>query len=411
MDNDVRSAPPRGGPGVFFGQLNEGKMEKNGRPQMRIEGKQHSIAKLGISKSLAMRKLALGASLILATGQSPARADTPQVQSPNAAQAPAPIGVFGVDMPAEGKWTFSFSPSTTRNQGSKIGTQSVSPQAIVSDVTSANTPVGSHLLRMAPKSLTTDGEALSIVYGLTSNVSLSASTSFLEKSVDMETFKGLSGLTMLGSSEGKTSGIGDTSIASVVRLYQDRISRVNLSLGASLPTGSTTENEVLLLPNNTMPTKRAFYAMQLGSGSLDLLPGASYSAVLNAWSWGLSYRGRIPLDHSGQVWEFGDLHEVNAWAGYNWAPGLEATIRLNGSSQGAIRGHDPLITGYAQGADPLYYGGRQVSILGGFVLSGKYYGVSASQIGLEVGLPAYQKLNGPQLGREYQVNLVVRYRL
>ena len=167
----------------------------------------------------------------------------------------------------------------------------------------------------------------------------------------------------------------------------------------------------LLLPNNTAPSKRGFYAMQPGSGTVDALPGASYSGVLKAWSWGLSYRGRLPLDRGGQGWAYGDLHDFNAWGGYSWLPGLETTLRLNGSTQGSIHGQDMLIRGYAQGADPLFYGGQQVSIFGGLIVSGRFIHLNAAQFGVEAGAPVWQRLNGPQLGRDWQVNLALRYKL
>lgn len=347
-----------------------------------------------------------------AMGAFGARADPPAQQpTPLAAQAPAPLGVFGVDMPGAGKFVFTFLPSFTRMQGSQIGTTSVSPDYIVSNVTSAHTPVGDHLLRMVPHSLSVDSQGFSLAYGLTSNVTLVASTVILEKSVDMEAFKGLSGLTPLGSSVGSTAGFGDTSVAAVVRVYRDQVNQVNLNMGLSLPTGSTTDNMFLLLPNNTTPSKRGFYAMQPGSGTVDALPGIAYSGVLKAWSWGASYRGRLPLGSNAQGWRYGDLHEINIWGGYSWMPGLETTLRFNGTTQGAIRGFDPGITGYAQGASPTFYGGQQISVFGGVIVSGRYFGLPSSQIGLEAGVPLYQNLNGPQLGRDWQVNVALKYKL
>lgn len=327
------------------------------------------------------------------------------------AQPPAPLGVFGVDMPAKGKLVLTFAPSISSLRDSQIGTTSVSPQYIVSNVISNTTPVGRHLLRMVPNHLNVDAEGFAVAYGLTPNVTVVGSVPLVQKSVDMEAFKGLSGTTPLGYSTGKTSGVGDASLATVVRVYRDRINQVNLNLGLSLPTGSTTDTMNLLLPNGTAPTKRGFYAMQPGTGTVDGLAGVAYSGALSRWSWGAAYRGRLPVDRNSQGWAYGDLHEVNAWGGYSLLPGLEATLRLNATTQGRIRGDDPVILGYAQGAEPLFYGGRQISAFAGVVVSGRYFALPAAQIGLEVGAPMYQDLNGPQLARELQANAVLRYKL
>lgn len=325
-------------------------------------------------------------------------------------QAPAPIGVFGADMPAKGKLVVTLAPSFTRMQGIKIGDQWVKAPYIVTNVPSAFTPVGLHNLRMAPHALSTDTQTLSLAYGLTSDVTLFASTGMVEKSVNMEAFKGLTGTTPLGYKVGSTSGVADTTLATVVRLHQDQVNRFNINLGLSLPTASDTEDISLLLPNGTAPSKRAFYAMQPGTGTVDALAGAAYSGVCGPLSWGLSYRARIPLDDNAQGWRYGDLHEANAWGGYTLAPGIEATLRLNGTVQGAIHGQDPSIRGYAQGANPNFYGGQQLSLFAGAVVSGQRFGLKAFQFGAEAGAPLYQQLNGPQLARAWQVNLAIRYR-
>ena len=223
-----------------------------------------------------------------------------------APQAPAPIGVFGVDMPGAGKFVFANTNSFSRNGGNLIGTNSVTPLYIITNVTSPYTPNGFAKLHMVPQDLRTFSEGLSVAYGVTDNLSVSVATAFLEKAVDMETFtKGSTAV--LGYSTGRTEGIGDTQVAGVWRAYRDNINQINVNLGLSLPTGSTTNNQVLLLPTGLAPLKRAFYAMQEGSGTVDALPGVAYSGVLGPWSWGFSYRGRLPLDNNAQGWRYGTI--------------------------------------------------------------------------------------------------------
>ena len=325
-------------------------------------------------------------------------------------EAPAPIGVFGVDMPSAGRLVVSLLPSFARLQGNQIGTNSVTPQYIVTNIPSAYTPVGTHLLRLVPDNLAIDSQALTIAYGYSNYLTLVAGTALVEKSVTMQAFKGLAGTIPLGVSVGSTEGLGDSALAAIVRIYNDPVNRISLNMGLALPTGSTTDNISLLLPNNTIPEKRGFYAMQPGTGTVDALPGISYSGRIDVWSWGVAYRARLPLDNNAQGYHYGDLNELNAWGGYSWLPGLETTFRLNGTVQGAIQGSDPAIRGYAQGSDPLYYGGRQISTYAGIIVSGRYFNLPAAQVGMEAGVPVYQQINGPQLARDWQVNLALRYK-
>ena len=314
-------------------------------------------------------------------------------------------------MPDKGHFIFSVLPSFSLNSGSMIGTNSVSPTYIINHVTSPYTPDGDHLLRMAPASLSVETQTFNVAYGLTPNVTLNLATSLVEKSLNMETFKGLTGTTPLGYSRGDTWGLGDTQVSTIVRVYRDRINQVTVNFGLSLPTGSTTETMNLLIPTGTRPTARAFYVLQTGTGTVDAMPGITYSGVLNRWSWGASYRGRLPLDDNAEGYRWGDYNEINFWGGYSWTPGLETTLRLNGTQQGTIQGEDPMIRGFGQTADPMFYGGQQISLFAGAIVSGSYIGLKRAQLGFEVGAPLYQDLNGPQLGRDWQVNLALRFKL
>src|SRR6202012_2246556 len=100
---------------------------------------------------------------------------------PLPAQAPAPIGIFGANMPDKGHFVFSILPSFSQNSGSMIGTSSVSPTYIINHVTSPYTPDGDHLLRMAPVSLNVETQAFNLAYGLSQNVTLNISTALVEK--------------------------------------------------------------------------------------------------------------------------------------------------------------------------------------------------------------------------------------
>ena len=57
-----------------------------------------------------------------------------------------------------------------------------------------------------------------------------------------------------------------------------------------------------------------------------------------------------------------------------------------------------------EGVNPAFYGGTRLSMLGGVALSGAPIGYNNVHFALEGGAPVYQKLNGPQLGLDWQVN-------
>jgi hypothetical protein len=108
---------------------------------------------------------------------------------------------------------------------------------------------------------------------------------------------------------------------------------------------------------------------------------------------------------------WGDLHELNGWAGYTWTPGFTTTFRVNATTQGAIRGWDPEIRGPAVPANPLFFGGQRVELFGGGTVSGKFIGYENWTLGVEAGLPVYQNLNGPQLMKNWQAGMQLKVKI
>ncbi len=368
------------------------------------------------------RSALFGSALALMASGPLARAgDLPDTKAAPAApevsltpQAPAPVGVFGAGLLNQGQWAVTYAPSWTRLAGNNIGTNLTSPQYIIQNVRSAHLPPApGHygLLRMVPDNFEFFGQTAAVGYGVTKDITLIVATTFWERYVNMDTFHpGTGPSALLGTSTGHTEGIGDTLLAGVWRVYRDDINQINVNMGFLLPTGSTTANQTLLIPSGVYKFARAFYGMQPGTGTLNAMPGVTYSGVMGKWSWGLAYRGLYPLDDSSQGWRYGDMSDFSGWGGYMWLPGLQTTLRLDGMVQGHVIGFDPQIVGFAQGANPLFYGGQWVSIFGGVNIAGKYFNIPKASLALEVGVPLYQNLNGPQAARALQANMALTYK-
>ena len=62
--------------------------------------------------------------------------------------------------------------------------------------------------------------------------------------------------------------------------------KLHLNAGLSLPTGDIDEEDDVLAPTGMRPTLRLPYAMQLGTGTWDLLPGLTYNGNHHQWGWG-----------------------------------------------------------------------------------------------------------------------------
>ena len=383
-----------------------------------------------IRSNLARLAQAAGASALLIGGGFHARAgESPPPPPP---LPPAPLGVFGADMPPDGKLVFSIIPQFANLSHTLIGTRRVSSEEVVATVPWFRSPTAK--LRGVPQNVAVAAQTVALAYGVTKDLSLVVTAGMVEKNLDFLTFKGATGITRLGMSYTGTDSLADFTASAIYRIYQDPIHRIQLNLGMSFPTGGDHNTFTLLQADGTYLTSRAFYAMQLGTGTFDVMPGVVYAGKLEKWSWGLSYRGRFPLTVNSQSLEgnpvqaakdllaagiafdqqgyrYGDLHEFCGWGGYTWIPGLTTTFRVNASLQGPIRGFDPNIRGKAQAANPNFYGGQRVELFGGATISGKFIGLDDMTVALEAGIPVYQNLNGPQLSKNWQAGMALRWKI
>ncbi len=324
---------------------------------------------------------------------------------------PVPLSVFGDNMPDPGRATFSVIPTFANNAHSLIGAKGVSSQYIVSTTPWFWSPWASNL-RIVPQNQFIEAQTVTLAYGFAKNLSVVLATGMIEKHSDLMTFYGESNLVPRGMSFPGTDGLQDSSAVVIWRAYEDAINRIKINLGMSFPTGSDHNlGGALLQPAGGYTIARAFYGMQSGTGTYDVIPGIMYAGAIAPWSWGLSYRARLPLTYNPQGYMWGNYQEVNAWGGYTWFSGLTTTIRANFNIQSPIAGADWLMLGKLQSANPNFYGGKRIELYAGADIDGKLFGAPGFSIGVEGGAPVYQNLNGPQLSKNWQAGLALRWKV
>ena len=330
---------------------------------------------------------------------------------------PPPATLNWTSIAGAGQLMLGYTPSWGGMAGNYIGSSKVSNSYIATTIPSGQTHTMTMMgkkvtmetmLRIVPDNMTMTMQGFNAMYGVTENLTLMVMANYVAKSMTMTTYSGMMGSTILGASSGDTDGLGDTMVGANYRVYKDAVNQVVVGLNLSLPTGSQTRQITMLSPMGVRMIMRAPYMMQSGTGTVDLLPALAYTGVLDRWSWGLGYRGRYALDTNSEGYHIGDLSEFHGWGGYTWIPGVTTTAHIVGSTQSDIHGSDPLIYGLSQNANPNYYGGQRVVLLGGIELGGSLWGYSKSSLAIEAGGPVYQNLNGPQLGQAWQVTASAR---
>ena len=308
----------------------------------------------------------------------------------------APIGVMADHMHSKGEWMASYRYMHMAMNQNYVGSDEVSTDEILADYA------------IAPESMKMDMHMFGLMYAPDDFVTLVAMIPFITKSMDHVTGSG--GFTT------ETKGVGDLKLSALVRGFQGEHQSLHFQIGFSSPTGSIDERDVT--PASAPSTAHLPYPMQIGSGTFDLLFGATYAGHRDDWSWGGQGSAVVRLGENDNDYRFGHEYEITGWGAYRLAEWLSASFRLAWRQTFDVEGVDSKLPAMAPNmvptADPDLRAGRRLDALFGvnFMPSaiGEQLGVvKGLRIAVEGGLPAYQNLDGPQLGVSWQITTGIQY--
>lgn len=323
----------------------------------------------------------------------------------------APIGVMADHLMEAGQWMASYRLMNMHMDGMRSGTNDVSPEEVaimpnalagesmrMGMMTSTVPPT----YRIAPLEMDMRMHMLGLMYGLSHDVSAVVMFSYLEKEMTSLTFQGMAGDTAIGEYTGKTTGIGDTQVSALIRLNGNGIHNFHLNAGVSLPTGSITESGNVLAPNGrVVGIDRLGYNMQLGSGTVDLMPGITYSARKENISWGAQAVATLRLYDNKEDYRLGNVFTGTAWVANQWQNWLSTSARISAKTDSGISGRDLIITGSNPVADPANTGGDEMALLLGVNFLGTEGWVKNQRLALEVGMPVYERVDGVQMSQDW----------
>ncbi|MCY3750774.1 MAG: transporter [Gammaproteobacteria bacterium] len=328
---------------------------------------------------------------------------------PNAADH-APIGVMGDHMHEKDEFMLSYRFMHMDMQGNRAGTDSIDADTIVTTVPNRffGRPMQPPTLRIVPTGMSMDMHMVGAMYAPADGLTLMVMGMYMEKDMEHTTYMGGMGTNVRGSFRVKTDGIGDTRVSGLVRLHDGGVHRLHLNAGVSFPTGSTSKTHEILTPMGARPTVRVPYAMQLGSGTYDLLPGITYNGHSGKVYWGGQYMGTFRLGKN-HGYSLGDKHALSAWLSYQWRPFISTSLRLQYETLGSIEGMDPMIAGPVQTADPGNYGSDELGLNFGVNLMGQAGALAGQRLATELYLPLRRDLNGPQMETDWTITLGWQY--
>lgn len=312
--------------------------------------------------------------------------NAPHVPSLGAASH-GPIGVMGDHTHKAQEWMFSYRYMAMEMDGNLEGGDSVS----ASDITGTMMNPGPYMV--APLSMDMEMHMFGAMYAPSDAVTLMFMLPYLENEMDHQTRMG-------GRFTTRSSGWGDVKASALVSLYTspNEAHRVHANLGLSLPTGSIDErDDTPAMKNAKLP-----YGMQLGSGSIDLLPGVTYSGQGTGsaakLSWGAQLALTIRSDYNDNDYRLGNRAQLSGWLAHSFSPALSASLRLSHSAWGNIDGaRDDLNPMMVPTADPKAQGGERSELSLGLNYLFMKGAAKGHRLALEYGEAVYQHLDGPQM--------------
>ena len=302
----------------------------------------------------------------------------------------APIGVMGDHTHNKGEFMFTYRFMHMFMDQNRDGTDNVSASKVLED------------FAVSPTKMTTQMHMFSAMYGLNDTVTLMAMFPYILKDMDHVNRMGVKFRT-------HSSGIGDIKLGSLWRLYAFETPslgshRFHLNTGVSLPSGDIKPRDHTPLGKNSLLP----YPMRLGSGTVDMLPGLTYTGVKKDVSWGFQAMGVVRLGYNNQGYKEGNRYDLNTWGAYRWAEWISTSARFNWKQWFNIKREDgQLATRLPNGvpivptAETDLRGGKRLDLLGGVnILFPEFMGIE-NHLNVEAGAPIYQDLDGPQLKQSY----------
>ena len=282
----------------------------------------------------------------------------------------------GIMVGQAGEWMLGYQTMYDHMSGNLTGTKSISNEKILERF--ANTPTD----------MTMQMHMFTAMYAPSNDLTLMTMLPYIRKSMNHVSSMG-------APFEERTGGIGDAELRGLYTLYAspNLQNRVLLRGGVSLPTGSI---------NESMGGMRLEYPMQLGSGTVSLLPGLTYLGTVAPWSWGGEFGSNVRLEENSNGYRLGNRYELSVWGARQVTEWLTMSLRADGERWDNIYGADPLLDPLDEPTkDPNLQGGNRVDLLLGANLQPTGGLLKGQQLFIEAGAPLYESLNGPQLKRSW----------
>ncbi|WP_412067095.1 transporter [Rubrivirga sp. IMCC43871] len=322
----------------------------------------------------------------------------------------APIGVMGDHTHGGQEAMVSLRTMWMPMEGSRIGTTSIADELVVASTMVDGDTFPGQGFTVTPSKMPMRMDMLGVMVAPTRRITIMAMVPYVTYSMDHKTRASVAADPDAVAFSTESSGLGDVSLTALVLLAEPERQRIHAGLGVSLPTGSIdATDDTPMGADQQLP-----YPMQQGTGSVGLRPSLTYLGQSDRLGWGAQARLAVQVGENDRSYTVGPKGGLTAWGSAVLNEILSASVRVDGQAWSDIDGADPayamaVATRFVPTVFPDLRAGERVDVsvgLNGSLGDGPLAGLRAA---VEVGVPVYQRLDGPQLETDLVVTIGAQY--
>ncbi len=293
----------------------------------------------------------------------------------------APAGVLADHLLPVGSFELSYDFSSIDSEGLLTGTLPV----VLEDVL--------ELFAIAPATMEVVSHSVNAAYGLGENVSVLLFVPFVQTRMGHLMQDGRAFFT-------EASGLGDVRLHALFRLYDGGAVRAHIEGGFAMPTGATDAQDATPDGPARLP-----YAMQVGSGTFALIPGAAVQVMNSVGAVGAQLRGMVQVGENDHGYRLGSRVMGTAWMAPRINEFMSLSARVLVENWDGVSGFDPALDPGQLTTGSGFTGGMRVEIPFGLNLMMAEGPLRGHRLGLEASFPVHQDYDGIQLQRDWSLLL------
>jgi hypothetical protein len=296
------------------------------------------------------------------------------------------INVLGSHTHLKGQWMVAYQWMLMEMGGYRSGTETLSNRQVLDRFPTIHT------------GMTMQMHMLELMYAPSDRLTLMGMLPYKDMS--------MSHITRAGTRfDTRSSGFGDLQFMALQTLGgnpRHHGTRILVNSGISFPTGSIDKRD----RTPTDPRAKLEYPMQLGSGTVDIMPGLTLLGESRQWAWGAQALGTVRLGRNDNDYRFGNQARLNMWGVRKVTDWFAPSVRLDWQWWDRVHGQDPELNPRGNPeSNPRLQGGRRLDLMLGLHLYAPRGSLKGTRFTIEGGFPLYQSLNGPQLETDWLLSL------